>query len=633
MPRTTTLKPVRVTKLPIKQYDLPHIQYEYKVKKAYSNAQIKGVAETVKSNVKKLLKGKQLGAKIMITNLYDKSIFWQSGRFTDIQQDAVDFYDFENEYEYEGEAIQNKFNKFNFLIKLYPLSGGCDGEMNDCLWFCLRDLFNGEAYLPKPIASAGKLKRLLGVDRLEPVPCKLLATLEDKIKVNVNVSGDVSRPSKKAHPRKADVVLRNGHYTVAHRHKMDEQLRQNTNHMDKKLVVYKEVHAGTCLHYETYDTDRGSRTVTREDMEEFWMKPLSSAFIYRRAESDSIPLEEQLVALQADADILKDHSQGLINLRRSLGDKTAALFAFGKLSRMFDPPEPIDTSEAVWIQNAKSGGLIFAEKGKKLDHAWSYDLNKMYSAMLSNAKFTVPYSKGEVKHVGSLPEAYVPYGIYKCRITNPKGVDARLFRMQKRRENVFVHYTHFDLTTARELDLDIELADGINCLLYPTGRKAGSQLFKPFVDTMYNLHVKTGGMRRCKKIMNCLWGGLAQNNRKKVDLTKGGELDVEDADVVHIEPHNSGHLVVVQSYSKPFKTNYARIAPFLTAFARRYMFLELKPFTDHVFRIHTDGFVADKQLHGLKMSSRVGDWKLEHKGSCTIHNKCKVEWHPVEVKF
>ena len=142
----------------------------------------------------------------------------------------------------------------------------------------------------------------------------------------------------------------------------------------------------------------------------------------------------------------------------------------------------------------------------------------MYSAiaMLSNAKFTVPYSKGEVKHVGSLPEAYVPHGIYKCRITNPKGVDARLFRMQKRRENVFVHYTHFDLTTARELDLDIELADGINCLLYPTGRKAGSQLFKPFVDTMYNLHVKTGGMRRCKKIMNCLWGGLAQNNRKRL---------------------------------------------------------------------------------------------------------------------
>ena len=58
----------------------------------------------------------------------------------------------------------------------------------------------------------------------------------------------------------------------------------------------------------------------------------------------------------------------------------------------------------------------------------------------------------------------------------------------------------------------------------PRGRRlllrAISHLFKPFVDLMYDVHVKTGGMKRCKKIMNCLWGGLAETNRKKLDTTK-----------------------------------------------------------------------------------------------------------------
>ena len=623
---TTTLKPIRVTKLPIKQNNLPHIQYEYRVKKAYTNQQIKNVAEAVKKNIKSKIKGKQLGAKIMITNLYDKSIFWQSGRFTDVQQDDLDFYDFENEYEYKGDAIQDTFRKFNFLVKLYPLAGGCDGNMNDCLWYCLRDLFNGEAYLPKSIATPGKLKRLLGVGRLAPVPCKLLPKLEDEIKVNINVSGDVDATSSKAHPRKADVKLRAGHYTVDHVHKMDPQLRQTTNNKDKKLAVYREVYAGKCLMYEVC-SDKGLATVSREHMDEFWKKPLSHAYIYRRAECDATPLHEQLVALIADANILKDHTKGLINMHRVLNDKGAALFAFGKLSRMFDPPQPIGTAEAVWIKHAKSGGLIYAANGTKLDCGWSYDLNKMYSGMLSSAKFTVPCAVGVPKHMQKLPDAYVPYGIYKCRITNPKGVDTRLFRMPKK-ETAFVCNTHFDLTTARELGLQIELADGVNCLLFSAGRKTASHLFKPFVDLMYDVHVKTGGMKRCKKIMNCLWGGLAETNRQKLDTTKCEELNLQDHDVVHVEPHDDGHLVLMESYSQPFKTNHARIAPFLTAFARRHMFLMLQPFTEHVFRIHTDGFVSDKQLPELKMSNKIGDWKLEHKGPCTIHNKCKVEWHP-----
>ena len=46
---------------------------------------------------------------------------------------------------------------------------------------------------------------------------------------------------------------------------------------------------------------------------------------------------------------------------------------------------------------------------------------------------------------------------------------------------------------------------------------------------------------------------------------------------------------------------------------------EIEPHLDFVKRVHTDGFVVDKKLN-IKLSSKLGEIKLENHGKCRIVN-------------
>jgi len=129
--------------------------------------------------------------QVMVTQLYDKSLGWQSGGFSDAD-DEVKFYDFKNEYEYKGDRIQDSFTMFNLAIKLVPPAGGCDGEMNDCLWYCLRSIVNKDVdRLPKALNTQKKLKRFLKVKRLDPVHVDRIPSIEAKMEINREEGGVV----------------------------------------------------------------------------------------------------------------------------------------------------------------------------------------------------------------------------------------------------------------------------------------------------------------------------------------------------------------------------------------------------------------------------------------------------------
>ena len=107
------MKSYKMKELPIKQDSINILQFMYKKKKGFDNNDIEATAKKLQQGV--LAKLAESGmenydAQMMITNLYDKSIGWQIGRFTDFGDD-VNFYDFANEYEYEGDRIQNTFNR------------------------------------------------------------------------------------------------------------------------------------------------------------------------------------------------------------------------------------------------------------------------------------------------------------------------------------------------------------------------------------------------------------------------------------------------------------------------------------------------------------------------------------------
>lgn len=164
------ITPYKVSQLPIKQDNINLFLYRYKVQQSVKNADIKKVAEQLTGQVQEMLADAKLdfAPQVMVTQLYDKSLGWQSGGFSD-PDDEVKFYDFKNEYEYKGTRIQDSFTMFNLAIKLVPPAGGCDGEMNDCLWYCLRSIVNKDVdRLPKALNTQKKLKQFLKVQRLDP---------------------------------------------------------------------------------------------------------------------------------------------------------------------------------------------------------------------------------------------------------------------------------------------------------------------------------------------------------------------------------------------------------------------------------------------------------------------------------
>lgn len=623
MPKPKLMKSYKMKELPIKQDKINILQFMYKDKAGFNNNDIEATAKKLQEGVMSRLKENNMGqydAQMMITNLYDKSIGWQSGKFTDFGDD-VNFYDFANEYEYEGDRIQDTFNRVNILVKLVSKEGGFDGKMNDCLFYALRDGLNVE--MPKRIKEPYLLKRYVKVERYDLVPVDVIPKLEKKMKVNINVIGDVEIVSDGEHKETITVKLSNGHYTLHNRHKIDKQLRGGTNYRDKKIVMYEENYAKGKLKYVAYDGNK-QYEIDRSVLNEFWMKPLSSKVIYRRRKPDCGTLEEQHQQMVSDALELAKHSNGKINLFRQLNEKKAALFLFGKLSNTFAPPEPIDELEARWIRNARSGGLIWAEKCK-LEDAYCYDINKMYSFLLKNDRFTVPVGKGVFKTLSQEEvdnALYFAYGIYHCKITNPHNIDTRLFSYSKR-----TYYTHFDLTTAKALKLSIEMVGGSkNVLLYPK-RVNSNHLFAPFVNFMDGVYSKCSenGRKRCKLIMNALWGGLSMTNESQIDLNVCTELDLKDRGVVHVEPYKKSFLVNVQCYTKRFKTDYARIGAFLPAYGRRKMFQLLEQHKHHIKRVHTDGFISKKKLK-MDVGSEIGQWKVEHQGKCSIHSAVRVEW-------
>jgi hypothetical protein len=172
---------------------------------------------------------------------------------------------------------------------------------------------------------------------------------------------------------------------------------------------------------------------------------------------------------------------------------------------------------------------------------------------------------------------------------------------------------------ALEIGLHIELLSK-NAMLF-SDRINSSYVFKPYFDYMFELHQKCP-LPRIKTMMNSLWGGLCRKNITKVDMNHVNVLDLKGREITHIEPFENNYLITVENFENKFKTTYARMFPFITSYGRYQMFQTLKSHSESIFRIHTDGFITDKEL--FEHSTEVGGWKIEKQGSCHIHNSVYI---------
>ena len=217
-----------------------------------------------------------------------------------------------------------------------------------------------------------------------------------------------------------------------------------------------------------------------------------SEYIPIKKETDK-SLEETYNAFIEQADKLKKHSRGKINLFKAgtLQKASLALFFFNA-NKLKIFPEPLTELETKWLICCNHGQLVYKDKSIDTKDLHSYDINSMYASLLRNVHFKIPIKQGTFTNLTSAEfydAKFYKYGIYRVEIENDGKPNTRkMFRFNHNN-----YYTTTDLNMATKLKLKINLieTEEFNFLSYGKGTTTtGSVLFKSFVDMLYKMRVE-----------------------------------------------------------------------------------------------------------------------------------------------
>ena len=501
-----------------------------------------------------------------------------------------------------------------YMWKQKDFFGGND-EHNDCLYIAIMKALN-LTELRKSWSTASKFKKRLDLERDDKVSIKKLPIIEEALNININVTGDYIYTSQNKYSKTANLKLINSHYTLDTSKKSNDLI---------KTISYKE--QKIYMSYEDKDEvliydGKSEQVYSYDKYYEIKNDIFGKIAIVKATNKDDI-IEQYNNHIKNIKDI-KSKSDGLIDYWSCGGShKNAVLKLFHNFTKGVEDPEQISELEEEWLKDCFQGGLIFG-KDITLDNATAYDVNSAYASILKHSGFKVPIKQGDFKQVDKLGEI-VPYGIYRCVITKSGNYDTdKLFKF-----NSLNKYTHTDIYVARKLKLNIELIidHEANCLLYGAGKCInGARLFKTIVDYLYKL--KVDKVTYGKIMLNTLWGALCEKSYVFKAVYDSNEYYniPEDCTILSISPTKKGNLVSYSKKGRYFKLNYARFGPFLTAVVRKLVADVIYPHKEIVHRCHTDGFICEQPITDIKLSSEIGDFKIEHQGKCKINNSMNVEW-------
>jgi hypothetical protein len=86
----------------------------------------------------------------------------------------------------------------------------------------------------------------------------------------------------------------------------------------------------------------------------------------------------------------------------------------------------------------------------------------------------------------------------------------------------------------------------------------------------------------------------------------------ENQKIVYFKPLDDTRFIVnYQNNDHIFKTDFARIKPFLLAKGRTKISKLVEPCVDNVMYIHTDGFLVTEEQKKLQTGTNLGDVKYE----------------------
>ncbi|UZO18651.1 uncharacterized protein OCT59_009963 [Rhizophagus irregularis] len=370
----------------------------------------------------------------------------------------LDHYD---EAQLPDDADPDYFERFIIYVRdAPPVAGGCNGELNDCLYECLKYIYGTFSKMPKSIKKPEYIKKALGLNRDAPVPVSYMDKVEQLAgSLALNIVGDSTRISKSKSDRRATLILSEGHYSLAlnprrlHPSKLDRK--------QKSPFVYREDGVNNVV------TIYNGKTVKSLTVGQF-----QKGKQYQRIH------EERDSFLQAT----KKFGPGIDLSYHNWSYKRTALWLFERFSVGVPANDPLDPIEAEWINDAMIGGLIWADNEWK-GYGRQYDVTSLYpSIQQSNANFPIRQGKFQILKDFVDHRGYALYGLFRAKL----------------------------------------IQDGKpNALIYDReARIPGTVIFGEYVHFLFNIKNQGGVAGRvAKRVLNTLWGALCQRKRNYKTLT------------------------------------------------------------------------------------------------------------------
>jgi hypothetical protein len=437
--------------------------------------------------------------------------------------------------------------------------------------------------------SENQLKYFLHLDDITTT--EAIDVIERKTKTGINIVGDKTRIPKIETSRNIYLKFENNKYSIDYS-SAPKNINSHYTNFERKLKIVDKEETVDLEEYIVVKLEKVKKLIgkcTKDEAENWATKEI---------------------------EFLKSATKGKINMFKSGWIQNTCLHLFNeyqmKLNHKIDN---ITVNEYQWLENCKKGAFSMCLKTGTFEDCHYYDFKSHYPSIMASPKFNVPLREGIfTKITNECIKNYktFSYGIYRCKV----GGNFKFFKYNDKN-----YYTNFDLNTARKYNLSIEMIeDGEdNFLSYPKQLKnekiepktaAGSTIFGLYVNDLIELRDKYPEHKIIiKSLLNCLWGCLSRLFTYKYvvrcdeDAVQFGENET----IVNSYLFNFSKMVyeTVRSH-KIYRTNYARMKPFLLSYQRMIMTDTLTKYSDNILFVKTDGFLTDKYLDYPK-TGKIGD--------------------------
>ncbi len=128
-----------------------------------------------------------------------------------------------------------------------------------------------------------------------------------------------------------------------------------------------------------------------------------------------------------------------------------------------------------------------------------------------------------------------------------------------------------------------------------------------------------------------MWGAMCEKNKKISVCVNDIDTEIpDDAKILSIKKFEDCYKVKYVPNNRVFRTDYARIGPFLTSYARWKMseFMNKQLDITKVRRVCVDGCILeDFDTSELTcIGQNISDYKIDATGKCKIINSMVVNW-------